>query len=91
MATTRSTRRRAAAPVPTRSFDDFEPKTRQAPGGLCARCKKNKRGGAVGVRLNKLENGSYKQITSRQLSMCEQCAISVYETLVGGLEQEMGL
>jgi hypothetical protein len=73
-----------------RSFDEFTNGSSTGH-GLCPRCRVRPRAGAVNIRLNKTKKdipGRYDQLASRQISMCEECSIEIYEELVGALESE---
>lgn len=69
-----------------RSFDEFQPS-----GSGCPRCGGPEKAGAVTIRLLEFQDGTssrFDQKASRQVSMCEDCTVEVYEELVGILNKE---
>lgn len=70
-----------------KSFDDFGSRSSRG----CPRCGGPKKEGAVTIRLLEFAEGSssrFDQRASRQISMCENCTVEVYEELVETLEEE---
>lgn len=65
-----------------RSFKDLEKKTVEK--GICPRCELNETAGRVQVRIQAYGGRPRrpgKVMTSRSISLCEECCVEVYEIL----------
>lgn len=72
-----------------RSFEEFG--NGDGNGNSCPRCQENAKAGAVNIRLHKMmpdSSSRFKQVTSRQVSLCEPCSVEVYEAVVALLNSE---
>jgi hypothetical protein len=70
------------------TFEAFKKKQQGPPPmGTCSRCAKNTTAGSVGLQIRERYGAANKKtdktLASMSKSLCEPCAVQVYEELIG--------